>query len=122
MTKSLKLILLSIFYFLFSALYISPAWAQCGSEPAQIDCLEDYIRRLINFIYPLAAAVALFFLMWGGIKFIRSGGEPKAAEEAKKTMTYALAGLLVIFLIWFIFGVIEKMTGVDLTQFKIVGP
>lgn len=132
--KRLLSIFFSFFLFIFSffIFFPSPAWAVCyksvevpeGSDNwvqvATVGCLELYIQKAINFIFPLAAAVALLFLILGGIKFITSGGDPKSAEGAKKTMTYALAGLAVIFLVWFIFWVIKQMTGVDLRQFDIV--
>ena len=124
MRKLLSFLLFAFCYLLFARLFASPVWAQPGvcwvsGDVLTISCLSYFIQRMIDFIYPLAAAIALFFLMWGGVKFIRSSGEPKSVEEAKKTMTYALLGLAVIFLIWFILWVIREATGVDLTQYNI---
>ena len=99
---------------------MDPCYA--GGDTATIQCLEVYVQRLINFLYPIAGAVALLFLLWGGIKFIRSGGEPKSVEEAKKTMTWALLGLALIFLLWAILAVIAEITGVNLREYNIVVP
>ena len=44
-----------------------------------------------------AGGIALVLLIYGGIKFITAQGDPEAVEEAKKTITAALTGLLVIF-------------------------
>ena len=119
--------LLFTVYSLPFTLLASPVWAQgvCfdrGSD-ATISCLGDFVQRAINFIFPLAGAVALIFLLWGGVRFITSGGDPKSVESAKKTMTYALLGLAVIFSIFAIFKVIQIATGVDiLSKFQIVQP
>lgn len=112
-----------IFHFSFFIFFASPAWADCHIEgTATIGCLGEYIQNTVKFIFPLAAAVALFFLIFGGIKFITSGGDPKAVEGAKKTITYALLGLGVLLSIYAIFWLIKQLTGLDLTVFNIVMP
>ncbi|MDZ4246792.1 MAG: pilin [Dehalococcoidia bacterium] len=130
MKKLLRVFLLvTTCYWLFAISFPSPARAECYDTPGvatdvgTIGCLEVYIQNLIAFIFPIAGAVALFFLIIGGIRFVTSGGEPKAVETAKKTLTYAVMGLALIFLVFFILkGVILPLTGVDLTRFNIVLP
>ena len=123
-----RIFLLSTFYFLLSTLYPSPAFAAIcsevlnGVEVVPLYCIEDYIKLLITFLYPLALAITLFFLLFGAAKFVLSGGDPKNVEGAKKTLTYALLGLAVIFLIWLIFWVIKQLTGLDLTKYDIYLP
>lgn len=132
--------LLAVFYLLFTIFFASPVWAQCYKvvpikkklpdgtvveelvQVGTISCLGDYIKNIISFLFPLASLVAFLFLLFGGIRFITSGGEPKAAEGAKKTITYALWGLGVIFCVWLIFNLIYQLTGLDLTRFNIVVP
>lgn len=93
-----------------------------ANEVGTIECLGQYIKALTGFLFPLASLVAFLFLLFGGIRFITSGGEPKAVESAKKTVTYALLGLGVIFCVWLIFNLIYQLTGLDLTRFNIVVP
>lgn len=125
MKKTLPVFYLLITGYLLSVIAPSPVWAQCYQGPqgdvATIGCLESYIQSVINFLFPLISAVALFFLLLGGIRFITSGGDPKAVEGAKKTMTYALLGLAVIFLVFFIIkGVLYPLTGWNLLQYDLV--
>jgi len=66
------------------------------------------------------AGIALFImLLVGGFKYLTSGGDPKAVEEAQKTLTYAIGGLILIALSFLILVFLSKFTGVDLTHFTI---
>jgi hypothetical protein len=58
-------------------------------------------------------------LIMGGFKFITAGGDPKAIEGAKKTLTYAIMGIVLVALSFLILQFISTFTGVDVTQFKI---
>jgi hypothetical protein len=67
------------------------------------------------------AGIVLFILLLvGGFKFITSGGDPKAVEGAKKTITSAIAGLAVILVSYLIIVLISNITGVDLTNFNLM--
>lgn len=58
--------------------------------------LVGAIRFVINGFLTLAAIVAAIYLIIGGVKYITSQGDDTKAEEAKKTILYALIGLIVI--------------------------
>jgi hypothetical protein len=47
----------------------------------------------------------------GGIRFIASGGDPKKVEQARKTIIYAIAALVLMYLVFFIINVIGTVTG-----------
>lgn len=81
---------------------------------ATFSCLHVYLKSVLSFLFPLVGAVALGMLILGGIKFITSGGDPKQAEAARNTLTWAIAGLVVIFSSFLILNLIKLITGVDL--------
>ncbi len=58
----------------------------------------------------------------GGLKYVTSGGDPQKVQSAQKTLTYAIAGLVVLILAYAILAIIEQLTGAQVTQFKIVQP
>lgn len=62
-----------------------------------LGCLADTIMNLINFLLGMIAAVTLIFLLIGILRLIISQGDPKALDGAKKTITYALLGFLIVF-------------------------
>ncbi len=91
-------------------------------EPAKISDLEVVFDNVIKGALALAGVILFVLLLTGGMKYITSGGDPKATEGAQKTITYAIGGLIVILLSYLILVLITEITGVDVTQFKIFQP
>ena len=50
---------------------------------------------VINLVIGVAVALAVIFLIMGGIKYITSGGDAKAADAARSAITNAVIGLVV---------------------------
>ncbi len=86
---------------------------------ATIQNLECIFGNVIKFALGFAGIILFILLIVGGMKYITSGGDPKAAEGAQKTITYAIGGLILILLSFLILRLISTITGVDVTQFKI---
>jgi hypothetical protein len=59
-------------------------------------------------------------LIVGGIKYTTSGGDPKSVESAKKTLTYAILGMVLVASAYLILRLIGEFTGADVTNFVIV--
>jgi len=66
-----------------------------GIAPAR-ENLPDVIVRWVNYFLVIVGLVAVVFLIWGGVQYIISAGQEEKIESAKKTITYAILGLLVI--------------------------
>lgn len=90
--------------------------------PAPLSALEDVFGNVVKSALALAGVVLFILLLVGGLKYITSGGDPKAAEGAQKTITYAIGGLIIILLSFLILVLIKTITGVDVTNFTIVQP
>jgi len=85
----------------------------CGvNGVATLDCVFPLLSTLIYWLLVFSGTVCLIVIIISGIRFIISGGEAKSVETAKKTMTYALLGLLLVFLAFMILNVIAYVTGV----------
>jgi hypothetical protein len=78
-----------------------------------IDCIPVIIINLIFWGLTFVGIVALFLIIFSGIKFITSGGDPKAVETARKTATWAIIGLVVILLSFAIVRLVSDITGVE---------
>lgn len=87
---------------------------------ATIADLGSVIERVVGYALGLAGIVLFIMLLIGGFSFITSGGDPKAAEGAKKTITSAIIGLIVILISYLILVIIKNITGVDVTQFNLM--
>jgi hypothetical protein len=82
-------------------------FAQNGVSPDVKDPLENFFGvgqaptlsavfgGAMNVIMGVAVSLALVFLGLGGIKYITSKGDAKAAEEARTWLTNAIIGLVI---------------------------
>jgi len=86
---------------------------------ATLQDLEGLFSNVVNIILGIAGITFFVLLLSSGFKFITSGGDPKALEGAKKTLTFAIGGLILIIVSYLILLLIKEITGVDVTIFKI---
>jgi hypothetical protein len=93
-----------------------------GPAPAGVQQLQDLFTRFLNISIGLAFIVLTVVLVIAGIKFLTSGGEPKAIQSAGQTVTWAILGILFLALAWLILKLIGAFTGVDVTNFCIGFP
>jgi len=90
-----------------------------AADVPKIQGIELIIARILHIIVPLAGIILLVMIVAGGFQYITSGGEAEKAAKARKTITYAVFGLLAILLSWLIIRLLENFTGLNLTQFEI---
>jgi len=83
-----------------------------GTQIVTLDCIAPLVGNLLLWAITLAGAVALIFVIFGGFKFLTSGGEKEKVEGARKTITWALIGLVVIFSSFAILRLVGQVTGV----------
>ena len=90
-------------------------------DPAKLSDLEKVFGNVVNVALGFAGIVLFFMLIIGGFKYITAGGDPKGIEGARKTLTYAIAGMVLIALSYLILRFIESFTGAPVTEFNIIG-
>lgn len=95
------------------SLAFSPVYAQ---EPAKIGDVIKIIQNIIGLLASAAALAFLVMLLFGGFKFVTSGGDQKQVASARSTMTYALIGIILVVVSWIILMVVKSLTGIDLAQ------
>lgn len=57
--------------------------------------ISKAIANVLNSIIAVGGIVAVIFIVVGGFKYMTSAGDPGKIESAKKTIIYALVGLIV---------------------------
>ncbi len=99
------------------------SWDKCLDPINQVPtlkCLEIVFANILTAVTSLAGIALFVMLVIGGFKYLTSGGDPKAAEGAKNTMTFALIGMALIGLAFLVFNLISNFTGVpDILKFRI---
>jgi hypothetical protein len=69
------------------------------------------VGKVVTVMLIIAAVVSLFFLIWGGIRWVTSSGDKTKVEAARNTIISALVGLIIAFLAYFIFSVVLGFFG-----------
>jgi hypothetical protein len=75
---------------------------------------SNIVTTLITFALVIGAVIAFFFLVFGGIKWITSGGDKESTAKAQGTITAALVGLAIVFAAWAILKLIGIFFGIDI--------
>lgn len=88
-----------------------PGYVQTGSGG-----LEDLIQWVLRVLFIISVALALLFLLWGGVKWIISGGDKEKIASARKTILYAIIGIVIVLLSAVIVQFVGYITGADSPQ------
>ncbi|MDP3941299.1 MAG: pilin [bacterium] len=111
----------SIFSFLFLGVSFAVAATPvglCVSNPSDPSCvianagIASVLGSIVQFIFVIAVILALGFLVYGGIRWITSGGDKEGVAKARGTIIAAIIGLIVIVLSYFILNFVLTFLGV----------
>ena len=120
MKKITALSLSAISYLSFT----SPAFAEIPIDPCAGGTFSNLcnisnsgvggiVNAIITILFIVAALLALGFLIFGGIKWVLSGGDKSKVEAARGTIVAALVGLVLVFLSYFIMNLIFNFFGLN---------
>ena len=112
-----------------SAIFGSDAMAQVGAggaisgiNSARGDGVPDnlasgddsIIRRVINLMLYAVGVISVIMLIYGGFRYVISGGQKESVTAAKNTILYAIVGLIIsIFSYAIVKFVISAVVGSD---------
>lgn len=81
--------------------------------------LETIFGNVVSAVLALAGIVLFVMFLVGGFRWLTSGGDPKAVEQARGTLSHAIAGLVILLLGFLLLRFISVITGVDVTIFRV---
>jgi hypothetical protein len=85
--------------------------ADCTTTPANSTNLNSVITAIINILSLLVGVAAVIMIIFGGFRYITSGGDSNNVSSAKNTIIYAIIGLVIVALAQFIVQfVLNKVT------------
>ncbi len=123
-SKKTFLILTILF---LNLLFISPVLAQApngnyvplvsipGIDPNA--GILTYLSGLYNFLISIVGILAMAVIIYGGMRYLTSAGNPSSVEEAKDAITSAVIGLILALTSWVILSTINP----DILVLKSVG-
>lgn len=111
-------------------LYVAlPAFAQGSSFCAtgdfkglcalKADKFGSIVGNVVTILLIIAVVISLFYLVFGGIKWVTSGGDKAKVESARNHIIAAIIGLVISFLAFFILSVVLSFFGMNLSTIKL---
>ncbi len=91
-----------------------------GNYPIQtpkdigIFSLQKLVQWGITLVIVVSVLLTLFFLISGGIDMITSGGDKQKVVNARHKLTFAIVGLIIVFLSFFIVNTTQGIFGIRL--------
>lgn len=115
---------------------VTKVFAQASGSDPVIDLNKnklDYFRitdvgtlisAAVGALLIIAALLAFFFLILGGIQWITSGGDKAGMEAARNKITHAIVGLIIVGAAWAIMTLVQNFLGVSIigSQLKFPTP
>lgn len=89
-------------------------WSPClNNGVASFKCIPILVQNVFNGFFVFIGIISVAVIFYAAFKFIRSRGDQAAIEEAKRTLTYGVVGLAVIFSAFIIVSLIASITGAE---------
>lgn len=92
--------------------------AQEGAEavraegmPAELVGVDGVFTKFSNIALYAVGAISVIMLIWGGLRYITSGGDSKKITNAKNTILYAIIGLVIAVLAFAIINFVLNTIG-----------
>ena len=124
--KKIKYVLLTLSLVVGFGRAAAPINVSAATEPLSGACTTDsqsplcakttetiptYITKIVNGLLYVLGAVSVIVIIFAGVFYTTSVGDPKMVEKAKNTLMYAVIGLVVALLAY---AIVNFVTG----QFK----
>lgn len=74
-------------------------------------CLTKLPQFVIQLLFVIGVIAAVAFLIYGGIKWVISGGDKSAVESARNHIIAAIIGLIIVIGAFFIIGLVFQLVG-----------
>ena len=81
--------------------------------------IQVILKNVITLFFSVAAVGFTIYLMWGALEWILSGGDKEKVASARKKITHAMIGLLILSLTFVIMIVIGQILSINLFSLEI---
>lgn len=107
---------------------LTPAYAANLCPPGAFAKLCDLkaenaggmVGNIVSILLIIAIILTLLYLVYGGIKYITSGGDKAKIDAARSHLTAAIVGLVIALLSYFILNIVTYVfTGETFSSFEI---
>lgn len=88
-------------------------------ENLQNVSFSSIVSAVVTLLLIVSLLAFFFMFMFGGIKFIISGGNKEKTDTATRQIKNAFIGLFIVFSSWAIVQIISTVYGIDLLLIEI---
>ncbi len=81
--------------------------ARGSGQPEYLFGNGGLVSTIVNFMLFAVGALSVVMIMFGGLRYVLSGGNSSAVAAAKNTILYAIIGLVVAF---FAYAIVQFIT------------
>jgi len=97
----------------------NPALPPSLGEHNTSDAVSRYLSTIVSTLIVLGGLLAFFYLLYGAIEWLMSGGDQEKIKQAQRKITYAIAGLFILTAIFAIANLIGGILGIDLLNINL---
>ncbi len=98
------------------ALTIGDKWQIEPPGDLKIFSLNSIVQTAVLVLFISAIIISLVYLIWGGVDYIMSEGDKQRIQAARHKFIFAIIGLVVVLLAFFIVGVVGDIFGINFFQ------
>ena len=67
-----------------------------NQKTASCNSFNDILKKIINILSVLVGAIAVIMIIIGGFRYVTSAGNDSSTGAARKTIMYAIIGLIIV--------------------------
>lgn len=86
-----------------------------GDASTSTKGISDLAKKIVDIFSIIVGIVAVIMIIYGGFRYITSGGDSGSVGNAKNTLIYAIVGLIIVALaqviVRFVLGASSNVTG-----------
>jgi hypothetical protein len=93
------------FIYLQAALFLLPVYVFGGSQfitttsitnPLKVNSIQAFITLLLDTLFPIAAILSVFFLIYAGFLMVMAGGSEEKLSKAKQALIWTMIGVAIL--------------------------
>ena len=85
--------------------------ARANGMPAELVGVNGVFTKITNTILYAVGIISVIMLIYGGLRYVISGGDSKKVTDAKNTIMYAIIGLIIAILSYAIVNFVINAIG-----------
>ena len=89
-----------------------------SSEAPKLSDLFTYVGNILQSLVPLIGFLAFIMILVSGFSILTAGSNAENLEKGKKTLTYAVIGLILAIISWLSLKLIAYLTGANILEFQ----